>query len=820
MSDITLIPYAYRYGAMPLDRRGALLPERSVCSLYPASEMGDALITGNGFQRVDVLGDPYNEALEFTQEALYEPVWAETPLPPDLTGVLPSIRQLLLEHKFIEAAALAEKAQIDAGFGQYMDFSGKGVVIPTSPLQRHQAFTLGIRQPEAGMTVNYLRWLDMTTGKITVQWENSLGVFTRETFISNKDNVAVQKLSASGGPLDADVTVTLPARSGIGGMPGIPGMRAPEKCSRALDIGDDLITLKWAYCPEFGHKGYVSVIRFVRQGGIPLRLENGIRIVGADSLMILSKTVKFESDFTFDCAKAVVEDILAVNPDFDMLLDANREHIGARMARSRILLGDGADIALSGEELLQRTHSTAGFDGTLLEKLYDMGRFFQIVDTGELPPLWGQHNINTNLQVCAGNSTGLFGEMDVYFRFYESKFDDFRINARRLFGARGLLASVHCDYDSGLLYHFSKSYPHYCWTGCLGWVYNELWGYYLVSGDREFLKNRVVPALKEIALFFEDYACDRGPDGKVLFYPSFSPENPTPEYATKSGVFAAGINSVMDIMICREVLDNLIEACGILGIEQDLIPRWRGMKESLPNYLLDEEGGLREWAWPCVSENYNHRHVSHHYAVWPGHAVTWEAEPALARAIQISNRKRGQQDDSAHGIVHRLLTAVRLKDMEETVHNLYQLLNHGFVLRTLHTTHYPYAVHCPDLLCAMPAVLLEMCVCSAPGTVEFLPAMPASLGRGAIEGVWLYTWVKLERMDWGEDGLRATLVSGKAQILTLRCRRRFSALRVNGTAMPFSGDHIRYSFQEKETVEIEITFLKGAHDGNTEGTQL
>ena len=164
----------------------------------------------------------------------------------------------------------------------------------------------------------------------------------------------------------------------------------------------------------------------------------------------------------------------------------------------------------------------------MLDKLYDMGRFYQIIDTGEIPPMWGQHNINTNLQVCAGNNTGLFEEMDVYFRYYETKFDDFRVNAERLFGARGLLASVHCDYNSGLFYHFSRTYPHYCWTGCLGWIYNEFWGYYLCTGDTEFLEKRVVPALKEIALFFEDYACERDENGKSIFVPSFSPEDPTP----------------------------------------------------------------------------------------------------------------------------------------------------------------------------------------------------------------------------------------------------------------------------------------------------
>jgi len=476
------------------------------------------------------------------------------------------------------------------------------------------------------------------------------------------------------------------------------------------------------------------------------------------------------------------------------------------MERSRIMLGDKADFLLSAEELLRRTHTDVEFDPTLLEKLYDMGRFYLITDTGNIPPMWGQHNINTNLQVCAGNNTGLFDEMDVYFRYYESKFDDFRTNARKLFGARGLLASIHCDYDSGLYYHFSKTYPHYCWTGCLGWIYNEVWGYYLVSGDKEFLRNRVVPALKEIALFYEDYACDRGPDGRVIFYPSFSPEDPTPEYATKNGVYATTINSVMDIMICREVIDNLMEACNTLGIEQENIPHWQAQKDMLPRYLLDEEGGLKEWAWPTVNENYNHRHVSHHYDVWPGHVITWEDEPELAKAILISNRKRAQQDDSAHGIIHRLFTAIRLKDISETVQNLYQLMNHGFVTRTLQTRHYPYRGQFPDLQGAMPAILLEMCVYSAPGTVEFLPAMPASLGKGSIEGIWFYNCAKLEHMDWCENGINATLVSNKAQTLTLRCRRHIASFRVNGADMTVDGDHIKYDFAEGEKIGIEIIF--------------
>lgn len=99
-----------------------------------------------------------------------------------------------------------------------------------------------------------------------------------------------------------------------------------------------------------------------------------------------------------------------------------------------------------------------------------------------------------------------------------------------------------------------------------------------MTGDLEFLRERVVPGLKEIALFFEDYACDRDENGKTVFYPSFSPENAALDPNTGEGAYPTAINAVMDIMICREILDNLLAACRELGIEQENIPHWEKQK--------------------------------------------------------------------------------------------------------------------------------------------------------------------------------------------------------------------------------------------------
>lgn len=794
---------SYPYAYIPAEKRADILPLRNVCSIAPAEDKSDYFYTGNGSHRVDVAGHPYKEEIIVTQELLYEPQWKSTPMPPDLRPYIADIRRHVLEGHPERADELIDRAQREAGLDKIMNLDAK-IVYPAGSLHVHKAFSLELNRPEAGETKNYLRWVELLTGKAVTVWENDAGSFKTEVLPAYEGDVVAVRMSAPEGKLDVDLSVKLPL-----GLKRY-GQELMKNSSYKIEKDKNFYQLAWAYDPELGNKGYVALIRFEYDGGEVVETETGVSVCGGNSMCIYSKAIRIENDFKFTDADAPAAEFTKLVFDFETLEKGNLTVLGDKMNRSRIVLGNEADYVLSGEELLRRCNSKLELDPVLMDKLYDMGRFYQIIDTGVIPPMWGQHNINTNLQVCAGNNTGLFDEMDVYFKYYETKFDDFRTNAKLLFGARGLLASVHCDYDSGLYYHFSRTYPHYCWTGCLGWIYNEFWGYYLCTGDLDFLRTRVVPALEEMALFFEDYACLRDDDGKTIFVPSFSPEDPTPnpDYVTVTckDINPTRINSVMDIAICREILTNLIDACNTLGIHQEKIVHWQQQLDDLPVYLTEEGGGLKEWAWPTIEENYNHRHVSHHYDLWPGRAVTVDDEPEIAEAILISNRKRGQQDDSAHGIIHRALSAIRLKDPEEFHQNLSQLINHGFVRRNFSTAHFPYRGQFPDLQGAMPAILLEMCVFSMPGVVEFLPALLDCFPKGKLEGVWLYTWAKLSEMQWDETGIRAEITSDCTQTLTLRYRKAMQSFTINGAPVEITGDHVTYTFNAGESAVIEIKF--------------
>lgn len=70
----TVSPEAPEYPSMPLKEREKCLPRRNLCSLRPAVQLSDALLTGNGALRADVYGDPFHETVSYWHERLYVPI--------------------------------------------------------------------------------------------------------------------------------------------------------------------------------------------------------------------------------------------------------------------------------------------------------------------------------------------------------------------------------------------------------------------------------------------------------------------------------------------------------------------------------------------------------------------------------------------------------------------------------------------------------------------------------------------------------------------------------------------------------------------------
>jgi hypothetical protein len=449
--------------------------------------------------------------------------------------------------------------------------------------------------------------------------------------------------------------------------------------------------------------------------------------------------------------------------DWDELL---AEHVALHqpaMRRMRLTLGTAASATVSVGEVLAEPGPA------LLTALFESGRYLLLSASGLLPPrlpgLWqGDWNVawsgaitcdaNVNLVAASAAATAVDETIDALTTMIEAHLSDWRHNATRIFGTRGIVAPAHTDGSNGRAYHFSSDYPLHLWTAGADWLLTPVLDHIAATGNTALLA-KITPILTDLAHFYQDFLDRVDTDGNLVVVPSYSPENHPADHTP------AAINATMDIAAARHALRSAIGFDA--GTAED-IAAWQDILQRLPPYRINADGALAEWAWPTHYDHYDHRHVSHLYPVWPLREITRWDTPALAEAASIALRRRTGENDSAHGYLHRALCAARLCEPEAAADHLGTLLTGGFFFRGLMSSHYPdRSVYNADTACGLPGLLVDMLVAARaadadrPAGIVLLPAVPESLSRGRIEGVRTVTGVSVHALTWdlGKNYLHA-----------------------------------------------------------------
>jgi alpha-L-fucosidase 2 len=748
--------------------RRKIVPQRGFCSLAPG---GDALISGNGAMTIEVAGNPYVERIPFNHESLFSPRNKSLEAP-KIANVFPKVRQMMLDGKYHEAVMIAynewQKNPVTRSRGGF----GSG------------RFSMLLEFPRSASVKDYLRTVDFESTELEVHWTDERGDWVRRTFASRPDNLVVQWLTPPKGQ-SVNVRITLSESGGgsrrgggirRGGIPSVGARRGTGgRSNMQQDFNEQRLIIKGRLDPSVDNRGYANVTRVVRDGGSTRMDGSTLVIENASSVMLLTR-IEYFPDYSEDKVEAVWQSLKELTPDYPALLERARKVQSEMMNRVTVDFSDDSKYGLSSEELLSDQRSSTGYSGAFLKTFFETCRYWFILSTGKYLSVSALTNVNINLQI-APISIGNYHESEMaYFDWIESLLPDCRTNARNIYNMRGTHYPIAPSKDSGVFNMFDyadntgETWPHPYWISAGGWVVRPFWDHYLVTGDLDFLRNRMVPIYKEIALFYEDYLTVTDQNGKYIFVPSFSPENNPGNL--NPGCMAV-INATMDITVCREVLANLVESCELLGIEADNIPKWKAMLDKLPPYLLNPDGTLKEWAWSDLEDRYNHRHISQCYGAWPGDEFDPDRTPQLAKAAVLADRKRVPERLAAHSYCQRGLVAARLKDsfMVDTL--LRQLLEQGFVGTTLLCPHDPYAnMRIPDAQGGIPAIMMEMLAYSRPGVIEVLPALPPSLVKGSINGMLLRTFAQLNKLSWDMDTrtLDLTITSVKEQDITLIAR--------------------------------------------------
>lgn len=779
------------------------VPSAGLYDPQAAASWTDGFVSGNGEMGAIFYGSPELEKIVLNHHRFVLPNGTRDLPPPMAAQRLSATQDLALSGDYWGAASR---------------FAGDWQLQWTQSF--HPAYELRLESAAMTAAVGYARSNDHETGEVVHTWSTAQGVWRRRGFVSRASGILVHELTA---PSGAGIDAALSMGTDLDGAPeSIAYTRLATVSGR-----NGHLNLRAVYPHGEGAFGFEGHTRAVIAGSSASMRVDGetLVIANATKVTLLTKLARYEGAAEWD-VRPLRAQLDVVLPDYEALLRKHVPQHRARFGASRLRLDvSEADRALPTADLIARQNANRGsLDQALLERMYDAGRYFFASSSGVLPPrltgiwtgswdaAWADDfttDANVNLQVAGGNILDHGDAMNGFFNLVLDQLEDWRVNARNLYGARGFLAPTRTDGESGYMLHFNDGdFPGQCWTGGADWMLYPLLEYVQVSGDEKFFREKVGPALMELALFYEDFLSRRDAQGKRVFVPSFSMEN-SPSNTGQ----ALSINATGDIMAGKHALQSAIDAANALNQEQGPgqgVARWKTLLAELPEYRINSDHTLAEWSWPTLNDRPNHRHVQHLYGAWPLHEVNPEDRPDLVHASRHALMHRGDENTSAHGSLHRALASARLKDGEGVSSNLRKILGNNMVWRSLMTSHNPdLHLYNADAANAIPGVLSEALVYSRPGILEFLPAVPSELTKGSISRVRGRNRVLVEELAWDLSGCRATatLVSDVAQQLTVICRRGMIAFAANGAAVGESdlGTHARVLSLSPKT-RVTVTF--------------
>jgi len=688
----------------------------------PAPDWTWGLPLGNGRLGAMVFGGVTEDRVILNEKSVWEGV---TPPKhrPNAKQLLDHIRELLFDGRYAEANRLCQD--------EFLHKRDRG--------RRYQPLgDLRLSFDATGEATDYVRRLDIGEAVGSVEFRQDGVRHLRETFVSAVDDVVVVRLSADApGSLSFTVTFDRPL---------------PTECEV---VGPDMVRMHGHSAMDSESVGvaYEAWLRVVPEGGTLEVAGDGLRVSGADAATLLVTAATDynladpmrprEGDPALEC-RAILHEA-AKKPYATLRADAVAEHrrLFDRVALA-LALPPGPEAPI--DERIRCAKDGAD-DPDLLLFYFHYCRYIFISSgrPGSLPanlqgvwnplihPPFGsyfQYNVNFQENYWFAESLNLAECHEPFFDLTEALFDSGRESARA-FGCRGFCPA------GALTGAWLSTVP----TGRTSWgmwVVAGAWNllhymdHYWFNMDRDFLRDRAWPLLRESCLFFLDWLVPDPKTGELVSGPSTSPENHFLDADGNRCCITMGC--ACDQELIWHTFRNFLVAADELGISDDgLLDDVRTAMGRLAMPSIGSDGRLMEWREEFTEAEPGHRHVSHLVGLMPGDRVSLRKTPELARAALASLDGRFAHGYHAQGWslgwVASLLVRLGLGDRTLG-------LIEGTYTQKLYPNLFVDAhgnVQVGDMM-GVSAAIAEMFVQSQEGDLHLLPALPTKWQRGSLKG--------------------------------------------------------------------------------------